>query len=375
MLSCQSRGKQILGIRSKTKLDQDFFEQVSKQKNKMWACGCFCIGTNQVDLVSAAQHGVSVFNAPFSNTRSVAEQTIAEIIMLNRGLTHRSNGMHNGIWNKSANGSHEIRGKTLGVVGYGRIGSQVSIMAEALGMRVLYYDTVKQLQLGNAVQVDSLELLLGSSDVVSLHVPSIPSTRNMINGQALSMMKHSAFLINNARGSVVDIDALAEAIENQTLGGCAIDVFPDEPASNSEPFASPLQHLPNCILTPHTAGSTQEAQENIGIEVALKLVNALDTGSTSTSVNMPEVELPSLPPAEHGVCRIVHMHMNQPGMLSQINSATAHCEANVVGQYLQSNPSHSYLAIDIEGAEDARRNQLVKELREIDGTIFARLIL
>jgi D-3-phosphoglycerate dehydrogenase len=239
----------------------------------------------------------------------------------------------------------------------------------------MYFDTVKQLQLGNAVQVESLEQLLSQSDVVSLHVPAIPSTRNMINGQALSLMKPSAFLINNARGSVVDLDSLAEAIENKTLGGCAIDVFPDEPASNADPFTSPLQKLDNVILTPHTAGSTEEAQENIGIEVALKLVNSLDTGSTSTAVNMPDVELPAMPPADHGVCRIIHMHKNQPGMLSQINSATAHCEANVVGQYLQSNPSHSYLAIDIEGAEEARRTELLAELREIEGTIFTRLIL
>jgi len=371
----------ILGIRSKTKLDEDFFEQVKGGKNKLWACGCFCIGTNQVDLQAAAAQGISVFNAPFSNTRSVAEQTISEVIMLHRQMGDRSNAMHQGIWNKSAKGSREVRGKTLGVVGYGRIGSQVSIMAEAMGMKVIYYDGSKRLQLGNAQQVDSLEALLSASDCVTLHVPAIPSTRNMINGQAISMMKKGAFLINNARGSVVDIEALAEALRDGKLGGAALDVFPDEPASNQEPFESELVGLPNVVLTPHTAGSTEEAQENIGIEVALKMTRLLNDGSTTTSVNMPEVDLPDLPPVPadavegSSVCRILHMHHNRPGMLSKINNLTGESNMNVVSQYLQSNPSYSYMAIDVEGAGTEARQQLVQDLKAVEGTIFSRLIV
>jgi D-3-phosphoglycerate dehydrogenase len=275
----------ILGIRSKTKLTQDFFDAIGEQGHRLWAVGCFCIGTNQVDLVAAADKGVTVFNAPFSNTRSVAEKTIAEVIVLQRKLFQASFDLHRGQWTKSAAGCHEVRGKTLGIIGYGRIGSQVSVLAEGMGMKTLYYDSQKTLSLGNAAKAESMEELLGTSDIVTLHVPQTPRTKNMITAVEIAMMKPGAQLINNARGDVVDMDALALAIKSGHLSGAVMDVFPQEPESNTGPgvYETPLQGLDNVILTPHIGGSTLEAQENIAEEVAEKLVNVLRQGSTTTS--------------------------------------------------------------------------------------------
>ena len=296
----------ILGIRSKTQLTPEFFETMGWHKERLCSVGCFCIGTNQVALEKAADNGVAVFNAPFSNTRSVAEKTISEIIALNRKLFHRSQELHQGIWNKSATGSHEVRGTTLGIIGYGRIGSQLSVLAELLGMKVIFYDPVKCLPLGNAVQVESLKELLEQSDAVSLHVPASPTTRNMMNATTLSYMKPGAHLINNARGSVIDIEALADALRSGHLGGCAIDVFPVEPEKNGQTFDTPLRGLDNVILTPHVGGSTEEAQSNIAVEVASKLVRFMNDGASTTSVNVPEVELTKDVSQNH--IRILHMH-------------------------------------------------------------------
>ncbi|ETW04776.1 phosphoglycerate dehydrogenase, variant [Aphanomyces invadans] len=264
----------ILGIRSKTQLDRSFFDSIGWHKHRLWAVGCFCIGTNQVDLASAAKFGVPVFNAPFSNTRSVAEKTLGEIIALQRKLFERSTDLHAGVWKKSATGAHEVRGTTLGIVGYGRIGSQVSVLAELLGMKVVFYDPLKCLPLGNATQLDSLQELLSVADAVTLHVPATNDTRNMINADTIKLMKPGSFVINNARGTVVDLQALAEALKSGHLSGAAVDVFPVEPAKNGEPFSTPLQGLTNVILTPHIGGSTEEAQGNIAVEVASKLVRA-----------------------------------------------------------------------------------------------------
>jgi D-3-phosphoglycerate dehydrogenase len=275
----------ILGIRSKTKLTQEFFDAIGEQDHRLWAVGCFCIGTNQVDLIAAASKGVTVFNAPFSNTRSVAEKTLAEVIVLQRRLFHASYNLHKGQWTKSASGCHEVRGKTLGIIGYGRIGSQVSVLAEGLGLKTLYFDSQKTLTLGNAVKANSMEELLGNSDIVTLHVPQTPLTKNMITATELAMMKPGAQLINNARGDVVDMEALALAIKSGHLSGAVVDVFPQEPEANTGPgeYNTPLQGLDNVILTPHIGGSTLEAQRNIAEEVAEKLVNVLRQGTTTTS--------------------------------------------------------------------------------------------
>ncbi|ETV86508.1 hypothetical protein, variant [Aphanomyces astaci] len=262
----------ILGIRSKTQLDRSFFESIGWHNHRLWAVGCFCIGTNQVDLAGAAKYGVPVFNAPFSNTRSVAEKTLCEIIALQRKLFERSTDLHTGLWKKSATGAHEVRGTTLGIIGYGRIGSQVSVLAELLGMKVVFYDPLKCLPLGNATQLDSLQELLQVADGVTLHVPATSDTKNMINADTIQLMKPGSFVINNARGTVVDLHALADALKSGHLSGAAVDVFPVEPAKNGESFSTPLQGLPNVILTPHIGGSTEEAQGNIAVEVASKLV-------------------------------------------------------------------------------------------------------
>ena len=293
-------GVHFLGIRSASQVTRKIFESA----DKLVAIGCFCIGTNQVDLQAASEHGVVVFNAPYSNTRSVAELVLAEAIMLMRGIPEKSALAHRGVWKKSASDSYEIRGKTLGIVGYGAIGSQLSVLAEGLGMRVIFHDVVSKLPLGNASQVPTLEALLSQADVVSLHVPDLPSTRGMMTRERIDQMKPKAVLINASRGSVVDIDALANALRGQRILGAAIDVFPVEPKSNHDPFESPLTHFDNCILTPHVGGSTQEAQENIGVEVADKLVRYSDNGSTLTSVNFPEVALPPHP--QHH--RLLHIH-------------------------------------------------------------------
>ncbi len=354
----------ILGIRSKTHTTRRFFEQAQR----LWAVGCFCIGTNQVDSAAAAERGVAVFNAPFSNTRSVAELTICQIIALHRALADRSAQMHRGVWTKSAAGAHEVRGRTLGIVGYGRIGSQVSVLAEALGMRVVFFDVAQRLPLGNAVRVASLDVLLGSCDVVSLHVPATPATRSMIGAEQIARMRPGAMLINNARGEVVDLEALAAAIRAGRILGAALDVFPDEPADNEQPFRSPLAGLPNVILSPHIAGSTEEAQKSIGEEVAAKLVRFMNTGSTSTAINVPEVDLPVLHPEHH---RILHFHRNVPGVLSKMHRAIADLGVNIAAEYLQSDARHSYVILDVRSKSG---QAMVDALKAIPETIRLRSV-
>ena len=352
----------LLGIRSKTMLTREFFGAATR----LWGVGCFCIGTNQVDLDAAAERGIAVFNAPFSNTRSVAEITIAEIIALHRGMFERSLQMHRGEWVKSAAGFHEVRGRTLGIVGYGRIGSQVSVLAESMGMRVIYFDVADRLPLGNASAVRKLEELLASSDVVSVHVPSTPSTRGMFGATQFAAMRDGAIFLNNARGEVADVSALAEALRSKKLAGAAVDVFPVEPEHNDQPFESPLRGLENVILTPHIAGSTEEAQRNIGEETAAKLARFMNNGGTSTAVNFPEVDLPLLHPGNH---RVLHYHRNVPGVLSKMHRLMADLGVNITAEYLQSNPRHSYVIIDMEPTEGDR----VKEgLRSIPETIRVR---
>lgn len=354
----------IVGVRSKTQITRKFLESCSH----LWAVGCFCIGTNQVDLAAAAERGVTVFNAPFSNTRSVAELTIAEIVGLHRKLADRSRQMHEGTWRKSASGSHEIRGRTLGIVGYGRIGSQVSVLAEAMGMRVMFHDIIDTLPLGNAVRAGSLNHLLQESDVVTLHVPADDATEKMMGERELAKMKDGAFLINNARGSVVDVDALASALKDGKLGGACVDVFPKEPASSQEPFDSPLRGLENVILTPHIGGSTLEAQENIAHEVGTKLVKYINNGSTTTSVNVPEVELPKLHDDHH---RILHYHKNVPGVLSKMHQIMSDHGANVAAEFLQSNPNYSYVILDIASGES---EEIKRRLADMPETIRVRTL-
>ncbi|PKN44284.1 MAG: phosphoglycerate dehydrogenase [Deltaproteobacteria bacterium HGW-Deltaproteobacteria-17] len=354
----------LIGIRSKTRLDAGFFERATR----LWAVGCFCIGTNQVALAEAAARGVAVFNAPFSNTRSVAELTIAEIIALHRGIFLRCARMHLGRWSKSASGAHEVRGRTLGIVGYGRIGSQVSILAEALGMRVLFFDTARCLPLGNAQAVDALDDLLARCDVVSLHVPSTAATRRMIGAAQLGRMRKGAYFINNARGDVVDLDALAGALRSGHLAGAAVDVFPEEPESNDDPFACALLGLDSVILTPHIAGSTEEAQNNIAEEVSTKLIRFMNNGSTSAAVNVPQVDLPVL---HAGRRRILHYHRNVPGVLSKIHRVIADRGNNISAEYLQSDPKHSYVIIDVDSSQG---EALKEELGEIPETIRVRTL-
>lgn len=356
-------GVHFLGIRSRTTLTRDVFEAAEK----LVAVGCFCIGTNQVDLSAATEHGVVVFNAPYSNTRSVAELVLAEAILLLRGIPEKNAKAHRGIWLKSASDSFEIRGKTLGIVGYGSIGSQLSVLAEGLGMRVVFYDVVSKLPLGNASQIPSLEALLGQSDIVSLHVPDLASTRNLMDQERIGQMKPKSILINASRGTVVDIDALAKALEEKRLLGTAVDVFPVEPKSNDDEFESPLRGLDNAILTPHVGGSTQEAQENIGVEVADKLVRYSDNGSTLTSVNFPEVALPPHP--NHH--RLLHVHENRPGVLSAINTVFAENAINIGSQFLQTSDKIGYVVIDVD--RDYSEVALEK-LAEIEGTIRCRVL-
>ncbi|MFZ7260400.1 phosphoglycerate dehydrogenase [Avibacterium avium] len=353
----------FLGIRSRTHLTADILECA----NKLIAVGCFCIGTNQVDLEAAKMRGIPVFNAPFSNTRSVAELVLGEILLLMRNVPQANAEVHRGLWNKSAAGSHEVRGKKLGIVGYGHIGSQLSIIAESLGMNVYFYDVETKLPLGNAQQVGSLKELLASCDVISLHVPENASTKNLMNAERIAQLKEGSILINAARGTVVDIDALAQALKAGKLRGAALDVFPVEPASINEEFVSPLRGLDNVILTPHIGGSTAEAQENIGTEVASKFVKYSDNGSTLSAVNFPEVSLP-----EHsGTKRLLHIHENRPGVLNQINQIFVGANINIAAQYLQTDPKIGYVVIDVE-ADDC--SELLQQLREIDGTIRARVL-
>jgi D-3-phosphoglycerate dehydrogenase len=353
----------ILGIRSKTQVTP----RVLARAKNLLSVGCFCIGTDQVALEEAAVGGVPVFNAPFSNTRSVAELTVAEVVMLARRAAHKSQLLHAGVWEKSADGCCEVRNKTIGLVGYGHIGPQVGLLAEAFGMRVLFYDIVGKLPLGNATPVASLDELLRASDFVSLHVPDTAETRNMISGREIDLMKQGACLLNLSRGRVVDLDAVREGLVSGKLGGAAIDVFPEEPRSNDEVFASPLRGLGNVILTPHIGGSTIEAQRNIGIEVATTLIKFIETGSTTGSVNFPGVELPIVRESH----RILNIHKNVPGVLSSINSIIAQMGGNIRAQYLETRGDVGYLIIDV----DSEISGAVKSsIDELDTSIKTRLL-
>jgi D-3-phosphoglycerate dehydrogenase len=356
----------FVGIRSATQLSARVFEQASR----LIGVGCFCIGTNQVDLDAAQDRGIPVFNAPFSNTRSVAELVLAEIVLLLRGIPQRNAAAHRGGWIKTATGSHEARGKCLGIVGYGHIGTQVGLLAEALGMGVVFYDIETKLALGNARPVFSLDALLEIADVVTLHVPETPRTFHMIGAKQLARMKPGAWLINAARGTVVDINPLVAALESKHLAGAAIDVFPVEPKANEEEFISPLRRFDNVLLTPHVGGSTEEAQRNIGLEVAGKLIKYSNNGSTLTAVNFPEVSLPEHP----GKHRLLHIHRNQPGVLSQINAIFSERHINIAGQYLQTNARIGYVVIDVDSDEHAETLQLRKRLDEVAGTIRTRVL-
>ncbi len=353
----------FVGIRSRTQLTADVFNAAKK----LIGVGCFCIGTNQVDLKAATEHGVVVFNAPYSNTRSVAELVLAEAILLLRGVAEKSAAAHRGEWQKTATGSYEIRGKTLGIIGYGNIGMQLSVMAESLGMRVCFFDTVNKLPIGNATQIRSLSQLLKQADIISLHVPELSSTKNMIGEKEISQMKDKAILINASRGTVVDIDALAAALESGKLAGAAIDVFPVEPKSNNEEFISPLRKFDNTFLTPHIGGSTMEAQENIGMEVADKFAKYSDTGMTNTSVNFPEVSLP----AHEGCHRLLHIHRNVPGIMAAINNVFSSSNVNISAQYLQTNDTVGYVVLDVDADTSEKA---VKALKEIDGTLRCRVL-
>jgi len=353
----------FIGIRSRTQLTADVFAHA----HKLSAVGCFCIGTNQVDLNAARELGIAVFNAPYSNTRSVAELVLAEAILLLRGVPEKSAVAHRGGWLKSADNSYEIRGKTLGIVGYGSIGTQLSVLAEGLGMKVVFYDVVTKLALGNAHQIADLHELLAKSDVVSLHVPELPSTQWMISAAQIAAMKPGSVLINASRGTVVEIEPLAEALKAKKLLGAAIDVFPTEPSSNKEAFESPLRGLDNVILTPHVGGSTIEAQENIGIEVAEKLVKYSDNGTSISSVNFPEVALPAHP----GKHRLLHIHRNVPGVLQQINTVFGANHINIASQYLQTHGDIGYVVIDIDAAHS---DVALAKLADVTGTIRSRVL-
>ena len=353
----------FVGIRSRTQLSAE----VLAHAPKLIAIGCFCIGTNQVDLVAARQRGIAVFNAPYSNTRSVAELVLAEAILLMRGVPEKSAVAHRGGWLKSARNAHEIRGKTLGIVGYGAIGSQLSVLAEALGMQVVFVDVLSKLPLGNARQLPSLAELLAAADVVSLHVPENPGTEWLIGTHELALMKPGAVLINASRGSVVEIEPLTLALKQQKLAGAAIDVFPQEPQSNADVFESPLRGLDNVILTPHIGGSTLEAQANIGTEVAEKLVKYSDNGTSTSSVNFPEVALPAHP----GKRRLLHVHRNMPGVLSAINQVFADNHINIAAQYLQTRDDLGYVVIDIDAAHS---DTALAKLAGVAGTLRTRVL-
>lgn len=351
----------FVGIRSRTQLTADIFDAAEK----LIAVGCFCIGTNQVDLKAATERGICVFNAPYSNTRSVAELSIAQAILLMRGVPEKSAQCHRGEWVKSAVNSFEIRGKKLGIVGYGSIGTQLSVMAESMGMEVFFYDVVTKLPLGNATQVATMEELLGMSDVVSLHVPETAATKWMMGPEQFAQMKQGAIMMNASRGTVVDIDALADAVRSKKLLGAAVDVFPVEPRSNDEEFITPLREFDNVILTPHVGGSTMEAQANIGLEVAEKLGKYSDNGTTISAVNFPEVALPAHPD-QH---RILHVHQNKPGIMNAINSILAENNVNICGQYLQTFGDIGYVVIDV----DAGASELaLDKIQSVDGTIKVR---
>jgi D-3-phosphoglycerate dehydrogenase len=353
----------LLGIRSKTLITP----KVLEAGKKLQAIGCFCIGVNQVNLKAATKNGVAVFNAPYSNTRSVAELVIGAAIMLIRRIPDKNKAAHEGIWLKESAGSYELRGKTLGLIGYGNIGSQVSVLAESLGMKVLYYDVETKLPLGNAEDAKSLKAVLNKSDIVSLHVPETAQTKNLINKANLKQFKKGAILINYARGEVVDLEALAAALESNHLGGAAVDVYPWEPEKNGDRFEAPLQGLKNVLLTPHIGGSTEEAQQNIGEDVSVKLFNFLEKGITTGSHTVPPL---ALPPVE-GAHRILHIHNNVPGVLSAINTTLAKNNINIVGQYLKTNEEIGYVVLDVD---KKLSNKAVELLKEVKATIKVRML-
>ena len=356
------KGVRFIGIRSRTQLT----EKVLSAADKLAGIGCFCIGTNQVDLQAAKMKGVPVFNAPYSNTRSVAELVIGQLILLLRGIPEKNHKVHNGSWPKTAKASYEARGKTLGIVGYGSIGSQVSVLAESLGMNVIYYDAITKLPLGNANQVP-MQHLLSHSDVISLHVPELATTHNMMAKAQFDQMKTGAIFINAARGSCVNLEDLAQAIENDKVGGAAIDVFPKEPKSNDEPLDSPLRGYPNVILTPHVGGSTVEAQANIGLEVAEKFIQFANNGNSTSAVNFPEIAMPQ----QANTHRILHVHHNRPGVLSNINQLFAQHNINILAQSMMTENEIGYLLLDVAELDS---KLALEHLNSVEGTIRLRVL-
>ena len=357
-----AKSSTLIGVRSKTKITA----QLLRGSPALAAIGCFCIGTDQVDA-SAAALGIPIFNAPFSNTRSVAEMTLAEIICLSRALFQKSSQLHVGRWDKSSKNSREVRGRTLGIIGYGHIGSQLSVLAESLGMRVVYFDTARKLALGNAHSLANMEAVLSASDFVSLHVPDMASTRNLIGAAQLQNMKPGAMLVNNSRGKVVDLVALASALKSGHVGGAAVDVFPEEPAENGAGFSTPLAGLPNVILTPHIGGSTEEAQEAIAVDVAEKLARFWTQGGTAASVNFPQVDLPNM---RSGQVRILHVHQNVPGVLSKMHTLLAQAGVNINAEHLQSDQNTSYVILDVDAFQDTN---IMNALRTLPETIRMRV--
>ena len=353
----------ILGIRSKTFISK----KVLDSAKKLQAIGCFCIGVNQVDLKACKQKGIAVYNAPYSNTRSVAELVIGASILLIRRILDKNKAAHNGIWNKDAKGSFELRGKTMGIIGYGNIGTQLSVMAEAMGMRVQFFDIETKLPLGNAQAKKSIKEIVSSSDIISLHVPETNQTKNLINKAVIKQFKTGSILVNYARGEVVDLDALAEAIKEKHIAGAAIDVFPVEPEKNGDAFSTPLQGLSNVLLTPHIGGSTEEAQENIGVDVSIKLYQYLERGVSNGSHTIPSL---SLPPVD-GAHRILHIHKNVPGVLGAINTLLSKNKINIVGQYLKTNDEIGYVVLDVDSKLSKQAKALLKEVKE---TIKVRML-
>lgn len=351
----------LLGIRSKTQLTKKILDAA----DRLLAVGAFCIGTNQIEMNTATENGIAVFNSPFSNTRSVAELVIAHCINLMRRVYEKSDGAHQGKWLKDASDSFEVRGKTLGIVGYGHIGSQVSVLAENMGMKVIFYDVEPKLSLGNATSVRTMDELLQQADIVTLHVPGLDSTKNLMNAERLAKMKKGAMLINYARGEVVDLEAAKASIEKNHLRGLAVDVFPYEPKNNQEKFVTPVQGLPNVILTPHIGGSTEEAQENIGLDVAGKLINFLETGSSTGSLSVPALSLP----VQQDTHRLLHIHRNVPGVLSEINGLLSKMNVNILGQYLKTNNSIGYVVLDIDKNTSPG---VLEELKKVKNTIRVR---
>lgn len=354
---------QVIGVRSKTHITEKVIQKASKLK----AIGCFCIGTNQVDLEAAMMAGITVFNSPYSNTRSVAELVIAESVMLMRRIPLRNKKAHDGIWLKDAQRSYEVRGKSIGIIGYGHIGSQVSVLAENMGLNVFYYDIEPKLPMGNATRMESLDELLGHSDIVTLHVPATPQTEMMMNTERINQMKEGSILLNLSRGSVVDISALRDALESGHLAGAGIDVYPQEPESKGETFRTELQNVPNVILTPHIGGSTIEAQYNIGQDVSTKLIQLIDNGTTVGSHSLPPLNLP----VQKNAHRILHIHKNKPGVLSEINHCLSDMDINILGQYLKTNEKIGYVVLDIDKQHD---DQLLEELKKVKHTIKTRIL-